>query len=377
MCDCQFRYERRPALLHMTRRAAFALGVMGLVSFARTARLGTALGASTSSASLPGIAFIDTHVHFQGRGPGQRRGDYAGAADVAQLAMRETGIVRSLVMPPPFPDGLPQTYDFEEFLAVVRARARAFAFLGGGGSLNPMIHAAAKAGRVGATLEARFEARALEILAAGAVGFGEMSCEHLSFFDRHPYESAPPDHPLFLKLADIAAQKDVPIDLHMEAVPQDMPTPERFRRISPQNPPTLRANIDRFRKLLAANRRARIIWSHVGWDNTGARSVELCRDLLAENPNLYMNTKIHPVGGGANRLLDDAGRASPEWIELVSRFPDRFLVASDNFHTAPSVNMRRESGLAGPRRWVDQLPPDLARKVAIENAQGLYKLHEI
>ena len=280
-------------------------------------------------------------------------------------------------MPPPFPDGSPRAYDFEDFLDVIRGRARSFDFLGGGGSLNPMIHAATRSGRVDNALERQFEARAYEILAAGAVGFGEMCCEHLSFFEQHPYEAAPPDHPLFFKLADIAAQKDVPIELHLEAVPRDMPTPERIRRLSSRNPPMLKANIDRFRKLLAANRKTRIVWAHLGWDNTGERTVELCRDLLAENPNLYMNIKIHPMGGGANRLMDEQDGARPEWIDLAHRFPDQLLVGSDTFHTAPSINMRRVPGIAGPRRWVDQLPPDLARKIAIENAQRVYRLPAI
>ncbi len=30
----------------------------------------------------------------------------------------------------------------------------------------------------------------------------------------------PPDHPLFLVLAEVAAKYGIPIDLHMEAVPE-------------------------------------------------------------------------------------------------------------------------------------------------------------
>ena len=38
---------------------------------------------------------------------------------------------------------------------------------------------------------------------------------------RRRISTLPPDHPLYLLLADIAAQHGVPIDLHMEAVPAD------------------------------------------------------------------------------------------------------------------------------------------------------------
>ena len=56
----------------------------------------------------------------------------------------------------------------------------------------------------------------------GAAGFGEMAAEHFS--GGTPYQFAPPDHPLFLLLADIAARHDVPIDQHMNAVPRDGPS---------------------------------------------------------------------------------------------------------------------------------------------------------
>jgi hypothetical protein len=50
-----------------------------------------------------------------------------------------------------------------------------------------------------------------------------MTAEHAP--SSTPYETAPPDHPLFLLQADIAAQRDVPIDLHMEAFPKRSPSP--------------------------------------------------------------------------------------------------------------------------------------------------------
>ena len=99
------------------------------------------------------------------------------------------------------------------------------------------------------------------------------------------FESTPPDHPLFLVLADIAADNDMPIDLHMEAVPQDMPTPPRFALRGP-NPSNLKENISALERLLDHNPRPRIIWAHAGWDNTGERTVRLMRSLLAKHPNL-------------------------------------------------------------------------------------------
>ena len=90
-----------------------------------------------------------------------------------------------------------------------------------------------------------------------------------------------------LRLAEIAAQLGVPIDLHMEAVRADMPAPPRFLERSPNNPPTLKANIDRFRALLASNRKASIIWSHSGWDNTGDHRDAVRGSAELESESLY------------------------------------------------------------------------------------------
>ena len=129
-----------------------------------------------------------------------------------------------------------------------------------------MIQKAAGSREVDAALREEFTRRAEEIVKKGARGFGEVTALHLALGPRHPYQGAPPDHPLFLLLADLAARVNLPVDFHMEAVPQDMPIPERLAM--PQNPKVLPANLKAFKRLLAHNPQARIIWAHAGWDNT-------------------------------------------------------------------------------------------------------------
>jgi hypothetical protein len=176
-----------------------------------------------------------------------------------------------------------------------------------------------------------------------------------------------------LRLAEIAAQLGVPIDLHMEAVRADMPTPPRFLERSPNNPPTLKANIDRFRALLASNRKASIIWSHAGWDNTGDRTVMICEDLLSSNPNLYMSLKIDSVSLPLNRPVTADGVAKPGWLALVSRFADRFLIGSDNFYDAPGVSLRDLARAAEVLNFVRQLPADAQTRIATQNPLRLYR----
>ena len=259
------RIDRR-AFLELVARGVPSLVALGatfqVTSFGWTGRRYSLTMIANADEEQGGVApaaahIIDTHAHPQARGPHHPQNDYGGAAAKPREAMDREGINRTIIMPPSFGPDSRGKYDWQDFAGAIGERTSRFAYLGGGGILNPMLHEAAGAGTVAAEQERNFEARAREIVAGGALGFGEMSCEHLSFHPRHPYTSAPPDHPLMLRLAKIAAQLGVPIDLHMEAVQADMPTPPRFLERSPDNPPTLKANIDRFRTLLASIARRR------------------------------------------------------------------------------------------------------------------------
>ena len=324
-------------------------------------------------------AYIDVHNHLFGMtGKGGAFGlstDYPEAARAAVSIMDNLGISTAIVMPPPFKEGQRDLFEAEEFLSAIRDYPGRFAFLGGGGSLNVMIQRAVKSGNTDPDLKKRFEAQAEKIIATGAVGFGEMTAEHFSLHYRHPYETAPPDHPLFLLLADIAVRHKVPIDLHMEAVPHDMPLPGLERLKAGDNPSTLKANIPALERLLSYNSAARIIWAHAGWDNTGYRTLKLMDDLLGRHPNLYMTIKFGVDSAEENRPFAPGRRLRPEWVELMKKYPDRFLMGTDQFFTPPLSDIRRRPDRGKPTRaFLSQLPPELAYKIGVENPVRLFNL---
>jgi len=324
--------------------------------------------------------FIDVHNHLLGHygSPSRIQGtDLEGAARVALDAMKRLGIEKMFIMPPPFSPDHPGRYTFEDLIGTVKKYPDRFAFLGGGGTLNVMIQESVRLDTTTQRLKSQFEKKAMDILSKGAIGFGELTSEHFSFSTDHPYESAPPDHPLFLLLSDIAAHQGVPIDIHMEAVPQDMPLPRVRRLESPYNPKMLRANIAAFERLLAYNRSTKIIWSHVGWCNTGHRTPALCADLLEKHPNLYMSFKIRPDSMPETMPLTQDFRIKDEWLNLIRAHPERFLIGSDHFYATPSGHMQKGPGrMVGEetKRLLTLLPPELARKVAFENAVRIFKL---
>ena len=321
------------------------------------------------------LIYVDTHNHLVGR---RARGQYNLEKSflIALEDMDATGVKLNMLMPMPQAVNQKLRLYLEDLLPIIEKYPNRFAVLGGGGSLNVMIQQSVKEGRVTTAMEKEFDARASELVRKGVVGFGEITAEHFSMKEDHPYETAPPDHPLFLRLADLAAKYDLPVDIHMEAIPEEMPMPSRFQ--SPPNPRIVKPNIAAFGRLLAHNRKAKIIWVHLGWDNTEKRTIALTRRLLAENPNLYMSIRI-ASGMQEKKVvtptfpLDKDGRVKQEWLVLFQDFPDRFLIGSDEI-IKPANNHPSAGSIRSTVSILEQLPWKLKAQIGYENACRLYKL---
>jgi predicted TIM-barrel fold metal-dependent hydrolase len=301
--------------------------------------------------------YVEAHTHFDSMDPGGTVRSALAALDRQHAAMI------FFLMPPDTFDH-PGRFDAEVLLPSLKKYAGKLAVLGGGGTLNAMIIQSVTTGDAGPAVRKKFQERAEDLLREGVIGFGEMTAEH--FDGVTPYQYAPADHPLYLLLADIAAEHGVPIDLHMEAVPQDMPLPAGLK--SPPNPRMLHANIGAFERLLAHNPRAKIIWAHAGADGTGYRTPDLCRRLLQAHPNLYMEIKTDPLAPGMNYPLAD-GKIKPEWLGLFTDFSDRFIMGSDQHYPEPKGSEQRWQELV---LLFNQLPREVRRKIGTENIASIY-----
>ncbi|WP_072393586.1 amidohydrolase family protein [Hyphomicrobium sp. CS1BSMeth3] len=112
--------------------------------------------------------------------------------------------------------------------------------------------------------------------------------------------------------------------------------------------------------LFAHNPKSRIIWAHTGFSLEPARVAAL----LDKYPTLWGELSYR---GG----ITEGGRLSPAWRALFERYPDRFLIGSDTW-----INERWASYgeiIAGYRRWLAELPPEIAAKIAHGNARALFK----
>ncbi|MCC0548814.1 amidohydrolase, partial [Pseudomonas aeruginosa] len=82
--------------------------------------------------------------------------------------------------------------------------------------------------------------------------------------------------------------------------------------------------------------------------------------LLQRYPNLYIDLSwsvLRPY------LLDEQGKPDPQWLALVERFPQRFMLGSDvvgQFDSLPEL-------MASFDPFLDALPEQVARQVARDN----------
>jgi len=332
------------------------------------------------------LAWIDVHVHpFIGYGSNP---DAEGALAAAISAMDTNHIARMILMPAPMVNvskslgKVVRPVPFERWVDEARKHPSLFAVMGGGGSLNSMIHDESPDGRPSDELKRRFAERAEAIMEMGAVGFGEIAISHLSMVPGQQFMDVPADHPLLFLLADIAAKHDAVIDVHFDPVAADIPRPDYVQR---DNPALLKRNLDYFERFLEHNRNARISWAHAGSDRLTFWTAEFTREFLQKHPNLYMSLRMIPSKSGLNHPLTDTG-ISQDWMQTFEQFPDRFFVGGDQFFLPPKLH-----DMSGPaakfaamsddtckrvNRFLTYLPPKIARMFAYENAMQVYKLSE-
>jgi hypothetical protein len=102
----------------------------------------------------------------------------------------------------------------------------------------------------------------------------------------------------------------------------------------------------------------RVLWAHAGM-SSGADEVGR---LVATSPQLLVELALRSD-------VAPGGQLDPMWRELFVRHSDRFMVGTDTW--VPSRWSSYVDTQAAARAWLGQLPPDVARRLAYENAESL------
>jgi len=331
---------------------------------------------SSSSDARPGDGWIDVHFHIVGN-----KDDLQGFDEAAQRAldiMKQNGMSRIVVMPPPRPH---YNFDIESIAALSKKYGPRISVMAGGGSLNPMMQEYGNLEEVPGDVLKNFRAIAEDILAKGAKGFGEIGIHHVSLNPTHGYESVPADNPLMRVLAEVAGEHDVPIDMHFDPVPEDSKKPKWIT--SEKNPPVFKENITALDRLLDAYPKTRIIWAHAGSDPVGWYKPALVKKMLKKHPNLYFSIRAvappprEPVWNRKDGI-------NHSWVKIFEKYPDRFVLGTDSFLVsdnyagaarAPLIFQEKSAiqreGINELLRYLDK---DVRRKIAYENAMRLYHL---
>ncbi|KIQ56171.1 amidohydrolase family protein, partial [Pseudomonas fluorescens] len=154
------------------------------------------------------------------------------------------------------------------------------------------------------------------------------------------------------RIYHLAAENDLPVMLHSNI------TSKREKN------PLYLAEIE---EPLRNHPHTRFIWAHAGTSKEIHRHqkqldflLPTLTRLLESYPNLYIDLSWSLL---TPYLLDEAGKPRQAWVELVERFPERFMVGSDVVGRFNKVGKELRS--FDP--FLDALPEDVARKVARDN----------
>lgn len=154
----------------------------------------------------------------------------------------------------------------------------------------------------------------------------------------HLYDSANANGPVAKKLMRLAQEKQLAVLAHVDDVAIDL--------------------------LMAHAPGARLIWAHSG---IGGASAQRVQALLEKYPTLMGELSYRPG------LTCGEGTLCPEWRALLLKYPDRFMIGSDTW-----VNQRwlyYDELMRGYRRWLGELPADVARRIAWDNGANLFQLN--
>lgn len=105
----------------------------------------------------------------------------------------------------------------------------------------------------------------------------------------------------------------------------------------------------------------RIVWAHAGF-----ASAQEVGAMFARYPNLYVDLAVRTD-------IAPGGKLEAAWQQVISKYPERVMLGTDTW-----VPSRWTAGSVGEhatwaRSWLKTLPADIARKIATENAERLFK----
>lgn len=103
-----------------------------------------------------------------------------------------------------------------------------------------------------------------------------------------------------------------------------------------------------------------VIWAHGGFNVP----LETLQTLLEDHPMLYIELSLR------EGMLDEDGRLTSSWRQLLTSFRMRFLVGMDTYKPSRWADLPEIA--ADTRHWLEQLPDEVAADIARNNLDRLF-----
>ncbi|MBD3670092.1 MAG: amidohydrolase family protein [Gammaproteobacteria bacterium] len=162
------------------------------------------------------------------------------------------------------------------------------------------------------------------------------------------------DNPVFQGLLALSAEFNVPMNLHTDASGYEYLLP-----------------------ICKGHPDVRIMWAHAG-GVMGPKDIE---GLFAECDNVWVEFSARDPWHYGN-LTDDEGKLLPGWVEVISAYPERFMVGTDPVWKAHQMYKWYEADEGWRhygklneyhRNWLKQLPEPVRKKVLLDNALNFFE----
>jgi hypothetical protein len=148
-------------------------------------------------------------------------------------------------------------------------------------------------------------------------------------------------------------------EFHVFGSDADLPVMRRLVELAKERKIFLHAHsdVDAVERIFRQDPGARVLWAHSGFDQP-----DNVRALLAKHKMLWADLAFRNDYAPGGRLSDD-------WRQLIIDFPDRFMVGTDTpsperwYYVAEHANFSR--------KWMGELPSEVADNVAFRNAERL------
>ena len=101
-----------------------------------------------------------------------------------------------------------------------------------------------------------------------------------------------------------------------------------------------------------------MIWAHAGFEPP-----DRVLPMLRKYRNLWCDLAMRGQ-------IASNGKVHPDWRAAFEEFPDRFLVGTDSFSVARWHGVEGDANSV--RQWLQDLPPEIAERIAYKNATALF-----